>query len=307
MDPAHLEELLDYSELIDALDNGFRKKITVPQRHHYHYESDPSNQPSTLLLMPAWENEHRLGVKVITVSPDNAKLDLPAIQGSYVLMNAKNGLTLKTFEAAFLTACRTACSSALASRYISDPDSESLLMIGTGALSKHLICAHAAVRPIKRVFVWGRDIRKAQKVADQFKGHSFTCEAVESKEEYIPQVDIISCATLSPTPLINGELLVKAQHIDLVGAYLPTSRESDDTCILRSDVFVDHFTGIRESGDIKIPMDKGILKKEDIMADLFALSQGQKVERQKEISLFKSVGHAMEDLVTASYFYDKSH
>ena len=187
-------------------------------------------------------------------------------------------------------------------------------MIGTGALSPELIRAHSSVRPIERVYVWGRNFEKAKAVASFITKHlqfsersNFDVFPIKNIEEGIEKADIISCATLSPTPLVFGKKLKAGQHLDLVGAYRPDMRETDNEAILRSSVFVDTYDGMHESGDISIPLENGILKKENICADLFELCRGEKIGRKDnfEITFFKSVGHALEDLAAAKLVYEK--
>lgn len=221
-------------------------------------------------------------------------------------MDGHKGYIKAILEAKSLTAKRTAAASALASSYLSKTNASSILMVGTGVLAINLIKAHSSVRPIDTVYIWGRHIEKAQKICDTLKNESFTCIAVKNIEDKIAEVDIISCATLSPTPLVFGKWLKDGQHLDLVGAYKQTTREADDEAITKSNVFLDTYQGgLKESGDIAIPLSKGILSKESIKADLFELCGKTKKGRtsDSEITLFKSVGHAMEDLVAASYFY----
>jgi len=257
--------------------------------------------------MPAWEAGQYLGVKVVTVAPNNAKYNLPSIHGMYILMDAHKGVPLAWMDAKTLTTRRTAAASALASSFLSRPDSSTLLMIGTGALAPNLIQAHAAVRPIKEVLVWGRNVDNAQKVAEKFSESDMRVHVVKSLEENLAKADIISCATLSDTPLVIGEYLVAGQHLDMVGAYKPDMREADDEAIRRSSIFVDNYTGAtKETGDIYIPLQTGVLNREEIKADLFELCQMKKRGRQsdEEITFFKSVGHALEDLAAARMAYE---
>lgn len=298
----------NFSELITALKHGFSSEdILVPQRHHHDFPNPETGADTTLLLMPAWHSGKEAGVKIATVSPENDRYDLPAIQAIYILLNAVTGTMKATMQAKSLTAKRTAATSALASSFLSKRDSSSLLMIGTGALSANLILAHAAVRPIKKIFVWGRNIEKARAICDELKDENFDCQVSETISEKISEVDIISCATLSKTPLVLGKYLKTGQHIDLVGTYKKDMREADDEVILKASVFVDTFDGLYESGDIAIPMNNGILSKEDISGNLFSLCSGKTKGRtdQNEITVFKSVGHALEDLVAASYYFNK--
>lgn len=298
----------NFAELISALKIGFASPdIVVPQRHHHDFPNPETGADSTLLLMPAWHPGKEAGVKIATVSPNNSRFDLPSIQAIYILLDAENGTVKATLQAKSLTAKRTAATSALASSYLSKENANSLLMIGTGALSINLIRAHASVRPIGNVYVWGRNTEKAQAICDELRNENFNCQAVNTIEEKIDGVDIVSCATLSATPLVFGKLLRKGQHIDLVGAYKKDMREADDETINKASVFVDTFGGIHESGDISIPLEEGILKESTIKGDLFSLCSGKTKGRidEKEITLFKSVGHALEDLVGASYYYNK--
>jgi len=301
-----VEQLLPYPKLISALKNGFQEDYTVPLRHHHTYQN-PSKLDSILLLMPAWKVGEYVGVKVITVSPDNGALQLPSVQGVYLLFNATTGVPLAQMDAKTITNRRTAAASALASTFLSRSNSGSLLMVGTGNMAPALIEAHAAIRPIEEVFVWGRNFEKAEVVVHQFSNSSFSIRAVENLEEYAKQVAIISCATLSKEPLIKGDWLQFGQHLDLVGSFTPTMRETDDPAIVKSSVYVDVLEGAtKESGDIVIPLEKGILNLSAIQGDLFSLCKGEAIGRQsdKAITLFKSVGHALEDLVAAKMVYE---
>lgn len=303
-----IEENTQFSELIKQLKKGFENQNNqTPMRHHHDFYNPQEQNDSTLLLMPSFNIGKDLGVKIVTVSPNNSKYDLPTIQGNYIYIDAPTGAIKAIMDAKSLTVKRTACTSALASSFLSKPDADSLLMIGTGALSTNLIQAHTAVRPIKKVYVWGRDFEKAKKVCNAFKNENFDCIPIPTIEEKIKEVAIISSATLSPTPLVLGKYLQPGQHVDLVGAYKKDTREADNETILKSSVFLDTYQGgLKESGDIVIPLKDGILKEEEIKADLFELCQNKKTGRTSttEITFFKSVGHALEDLVAASYYYE---
>ena len=309
-----LEGNLDYPTLIEALKKAFQEKYIVPTRHHHNYQNPKEGIESTLLLMPAWQVGKYLGVKMVTVSPKNGKYNLPSIHGIYTLFDAQKGMPLAQINATTLTAKRTAAASALASSFLSKKNSKTLLMVGTGALAPELIRAHTSVRPIERVYVWGRNLKKAKAVSSFITRHlqnsrnaNFEIFPIENIEDGIEKADIISCATLSPTPLIFGKNLRAGQHLDLVGAYRPDMREADDEAILRSSVFIDTYDGMHESGDIASPLKDRILEKENICGDLFELCRGEKMGREdkSEITFFKSVGHALEDLAAAKLIYEK--
>jgi len=306
LDAKSISAVLDYPSLIKALKKAFIAEVQVPPRHHHDFKNPKEDIDSTLLLMPAWIESESLGVKIVTVSPNNAKYDLPSIQGLYLLMDAHKGGIEAIMEGKALTAKRTAASSALASSYLSRKDASSMLMIGTGALSIELIKAHSSVRDIKKVYIWGRNKDKAQSIVNELKS-DFNITAIDNIEDVISNVDIISCATLSQTPLVFGEYLKAGQHIDLVGAYKPNMREANDELIKKVDIFIDTNMATKETGDIKIPLDEGTITLDDIHADLFELTRGQHEGRKnsEQITLFKSVGHALEDLAAAMLVKEK--
>ena len=302
-----LEQLLDYNSLITALKKAFQEDYQVPVRHHHNYANPKEEKESTLLLMPAWQAGKYLGVKIITVSPENGKYNLPSIHGTYTLFDAHQGIPLAQLDARSLTNLRTAATSALASFFLSKKTSSRLLMVGTGALSPELIKAHVAVRPIQEVFVWGRDFEKAKKVCEQFEHSPFDIFPIKKINEGIKKADIISCATLSNQPLIHGEFLQAGQHLDLVGAFKPDMREADNLAVQRSSIFVDTYDGLKESGDIFQPLESGLLKRDEIKANLFELCRNEKLGRtnNEKITFFKSVGHALEDLAAAKLAFEK--
>ena len=309
IDAGFIGQNTSYTELILFLKEAFSTNMTiVPSRHHHYFPNPKVGEESTLLIMPAWKPSEDAGVKVVTVNPKNDIFDLPSVQGSYLYLDATRGVLKAIVEAKELTAKRTAATSALASSFLSKKNASSLLMIGTGALSVNLILAHAAVRPIKQVYVWGRNFDKAMLISKRLKDRGFKVEAVLNLSSVISDVDIVSCATLSKTPLVLGKYLRAGQHIDLVGAYRPDMRETDNETMRKASIFLDNLeTGMVESGDIFIPLKEEAITKIDIKADLFELCSGQKSGRKNddEITVFKSVGHALEDLTAARYYYNK--
>lgn len=308
IDAGQIEALLDFRTLIDELHSAFGQDSYVPQRHHHDFPLSSGFPGSTLLLMPAWQDQSFFGLKIVTVSPENHAKGLPTIQGLYLLFDTATGAVLAQMEAKTLTNWRTAAASALASGFLSNPDSRTLLMIGTGALAPYLIRAHASVRPIRKVLIWGRNPEKTARVADSIAGDDWEVEAVKALEPAVRSADIISAATMSEQALINGRWLREGQHLDLVGSYKPTMREADDDCIRRASVFADvRASAAKESGDLAIPIRKGILTEENILADLFDLCRNHHPGRRlkTEITLFKSVGHALEDLAAAQLVYRK--
>lgn len=290
---------LAWPALIERLATTFREGVESPPRHHHAMHR--SDGEATMLLMPAWEEAGYIGMKMVNVFPQNANAGLPAISGLYILCEGQHGTPLACIDGSALTSRRTAAASALAARELARQDAASLLVVGTGKLAPMLIEAHAAVRPIHTVRIWGRNPDKAEALAEKFKDR-FNCQAVTDLETAVPEADIISCATLSTEPLIQGEWLKPGSHLDLVGAFRPTMRETDSQCLARSEVFVDTYAGaLSEGGDILQAMDEGKFNETDLRAELAELLCGEKPGRTSDeaITLFKSVGASLEDLAAA--------
>jgi alanine dehydrogenase len=300
---------LPWPALIEALRAMFRDGCVMPVRHHHTF-AVPGEPDATLLLMPAWQVGTYLGVKLASVVPGNASRGLPAVAGLYVLASARTGEILATMEGGELTARRTAAASALAADHLARAEASTLLMIGTGRLSLNLIQAHAAVRPIARVGIWGRNPAKAARVADEASRLGFAAAPVADLDAALAEADIVSAATLSLEPLVRGARLRPGAHVDLVGAFTPAMRESDDETMRRGRVFVDTRAGaLKEAGDIVQAIAAGVLRPDDIAGDLAALVRGEAVGRTgpDEITVFKSVGAALEDLAAAILVHEGSH
>ncbi len=301
LNEAETRAALPWGALIEALRTMFREGCEMPVRHH-HDVAVPEEASATLLLMPAWQPGQYIGVKMVSVFPGNTDRGLPAIYGSYLLSSGKTGQLLAILDGAELTARRTAAASALAADYLAAKDARRMLMVGAGRLSQNLIEAHASVRPLKEVSIWARDPRKAAATASEISIPGVTVSVADDIEAAAREADIISCATLSSEPLIRGDWLKDGAHLDLVGAFKPSMRESDDRAVQRATLFVDTREGaLSEGGDLVQPLKAGLIKAGDLQADLAELASGRHAGRSRtdEITLFKSVGAALEDLAGA--------
>ncbi|MBS0533763.1 MAG: ornithine cyclodeaminase family protein [Proteobacteria bacterium] len=299
---AEVNAALDYPRLVEALREAFRQGgEAMPVRQSY--EVGVPGAPAHLLTMPAWRRGKTLGVKLVTVFPQNAAKGIGAVSSLYMLFDGETGVPLATIDGEALTNRRTAAASALASSYLSRADSKVLLMIGTGHLAAHLPAAHAAVRPIEKVLVWGRHPSRAAELVEKLRQQGLAATPANDIAAAMAQADIISCATTSTVPLVLGRHLRPGTHVDLVGAFTPQMRESDDDAVMRSRVYVDTYTGTKaEAGDLLQPVASGRWNADSICADLHELASGAKAGRQdaSEITLFKSVGAAIEDLTAAA-------
>lgn len=305
IDAATVNAHLDPARLVARLKEAFRGETNVPLRHHHNIPGAPENQDATLLLMPAWSGETPpgyIGIKSVTVHPDNPGRGLDSVQGVYLLLDGATGTPVALIDGPALTARRTAAASALAASFLARTDAQRLLVIGTGRLAPELVRAHAAVRPIRQVEIWGRNPVRSKALADELTSDSLEVSAVTDLEAAVQAADIVSCATTSHDPVFEGAWLPPGCHVDLVGGFRPDMREADDTAIARARVFVDTLEGAtREAGDIVQPVESGVLDPANIAADLFALCRAEHGGREsaEEITVFKSVGTAIEDLAAA--------
>lgn len=301
LNAADLERLLDYPSLVDALAQGFAADWTVPVRHHYSIpiKGEPDQ---TLLLMPAWDAGQAIGMKLATITPGNGPRGLPAVNAVYLLVDGPTGQPRALMDGAALTVRRTAAASALAARYLARKDASVMVMVGAGALSRPFIEAHLSQHPIKRVYLWAREAAKRESKARELAALGLPVEPTGDLEQAVRGADIISCATLSTSPLVKGAWLKPGAHLDLVGAFTPEMRESDDEAVTRASLFCDTRAGaLKEGGDLVIPLKAGVITEASVKAELADLARGTHNGRvaPDEITLFKSVGTAVEDFAAA--------
>ncbi len=297
---AELASIADYKSIIEALRDGFKADIETPVRHHHEISN-----VSTLLLMPAWSKAWA-GLKTVVVKTDNAAMNLPTVQASYLLIDNATGAAVALLDGTELTRRRTAAASALAADYLARPDASNLVIVGAGALGAHFVKAHAAVRDIKKVFIYNRTIGKAEKLSAELKREGVDAVAVSDLEKAVRQADIVSCVTTSTAPVVKGEWLKPGTHVDLAGAFKPAMRETDGDVVAKSRVFVDTRHGAEaEAGDLLQARDEGKFDFKNIQADLHELCRGTVKGRKTaaEITLFKSCGSAVEDLAAAVMVY----
>jgi ornithine cyclodeaminase len=256
------------------------------------------------LSMLAFDQSDGPVMKLVTILPENRAKGLVTVQGVIVVFS-KTGAPAAMLDGTTVTQLRTAAASALASTYLSREDSSHLVIIGTGALAPNMAAAHCAVRPIKRVSVWGRRNEQAVATMAAISARvpaNVKVEITDALEQAVGTADIVSCSTSSPTPLLRGKWLKPGAHVDLVGSFQPTKRESDDDVVLRARIFVDTFQGaLHEGGDVVEPLSRGVISRERIEGELADLASGRVKGRgtADEITLFKSVGTAIEDLCAA--------
>ncbi|MGA8708341.1 MAG: ornithine cyclodeaminase family protein [Steroidobacteraceae bacterium] len=299
LNAGNIEALAPMTDVIECLRRAFADGAVVPPRQVL---STPGGAGDRLLLvMPAFDAAGGGVVKLSSVHPDNPAKGLPTFQGVVVVLD-ESGAARALLDGAAVTRRRTAAASALASSLLSRPDSARLLILGTGSLAPLMALAHCQVRPIRHIGVWGRRSERAEATADSIRALAdpgVEVHAVTALADVAASADIISCCTSSVTPVLAGEWLKRGSFVDLVGSYSPQRREADDEVLQRCRIFVDTLEGaLAEAGDLLDPMQRGIITRQCILGELADLVRGQVEGRRDpgEMTLFKSVGSALEDL-----------
>lgn len=298
-----VESALDDRVLIDALRMAFASGAAAPARQHFTVPAGAGRADGTLLVMPAWlGGGEAMGVKTVSVFPDNAKDGLPSVNGAYLLLDGASGMPRAIMDGAALTARRTAAVSALAAEFMSRPDATTHLVIGAGRLAEPLARAMCAVRPVEATLVWARRAEQAEAVAARLQRDGLAAKPVADKDAAIASADIISCATLAESPVLPGAAVRPGTHLDLVGSFRPRMREADDDAVREAEIHVDTLPGaLEESGELRLPLERGVIRPDAIHGSLIDLCSGRSTGRSSAtaVTLFKSVGNAIADLVAA--------
>jgi ornithine cyclodeaminase/alanine dehydrogenase-like protein (mu-crystallin family) len=297
IDGATVDRLVDWPLIVAALKAGHGKP--KPQIGDVYF-SDAGNG---LLSRSAWISGLGSCVKAATIFPHNTQRTpyMATIQGSVLLFDSETGATRAVVDGAAVTRWKTAGDSALGSQLLSRADAKELLMVGAGTQAEPLIRAHLSVRPsLERIVIWNRTRDRAEDLASRLTALGRPVAVSEDLEAAVGKADIVSVATLSSEPVVHGAWLKSGAHLDLVGAYTPQMRETDDDAMRRSRVFVDfRDTTISHIGELMSPIRDGVIGEKDILGDLYDLVAGG-VGRLSaaEITLFKNGGGAHLDLMT---------
>jgi len=306
-DAATIRARLPWPRMLAALDAMLRRDVAAPLRTA-HAIDVPGEPAASLLLMPAWRTGGRMGVKLVTVFPGNARRDQRAVGAVYALFDASSGAPLALFDGEEITARRTAGASAYAASRLARAAARHLVLVGSGRLARGLVEAHMLVRPIERVSLWSRTPEHAQATAAAMARDGLPVTAIRDLEDAVRRADIVCCATLSTTPLVLGAWLAPGVHLDLVGAFNARMRETDDAAMVRADLVVvdNRAAALAEGGDIVRAIASGAIDERCIAAELADLARGSHPGRTRDdqITVFKSVGFALEDLAAAEAVYD---
>jgi ornithine cyclodeaminase len=298
-----MQASLPWAGLEAALESMFRQGCNAPLRHRHPLPPVHGAAEGMLLLMPAW-SDHYTGVKIVHVAPGNGARGLPAVQAVYLLSDAETGQPLAMLDGGELTDRRTAAASTLAGRFLARKDSRRLLVLGAGRVGAALAEAWCDRFALEQAAIWSRNPAHAHALAERLAAHGLPAVATEDPDP--AGYDIVSAATLSETPLVRGAAVSPGTHVDLVGAFRPTMRESDGALLARATLVLDtRAGGLAEAGDVVQAIAEGAITEAHVAADLAELCRGEHPGRRDaaEVTVFKSVGWAGEDLAAAVLAY----
>ncbi|MGH2692878.1 MAG: ornithine cyclodeaminase family protein [Actinomycetota bacterium] len=300
IDADQLAHLLPIGDAIDAIEAIFASQLPeTPQRVRV------ETATGELLLMPAIGSRYA-GIKLVTVAPGNASRNRPVVQATYVLLDGESLTPVSVIDGTELTALRTAAVSGLATRHLANPGARTLVIFGAGTQANAHLVAMAAVREIGSVRVVSRSLIPAQELAA--RAGDLGMDAAVAGPEVVAEADIVCTCTTSAQPVLDGSLLRAGAHVNAVGAYRPDQRELDDETVRRGRIVVEtRESALAEAGDLLIPMGNGVIGSKSILADLAEVVRGKRVRRDPgDVTVFKSVGVAFEDLAVAAAVYERS-
>lgn len=313
MDPIYLNKekiasLLPMPECISVMERMFRALASGECLQPLRSLMWLPDKSGLLGMMPGFA-AGVMGIKLITIFPGNHATGLPSHQGIVMLFDAKNGNPLLILDAAEITAIRTAAASAVATRLLAREDAQRLAIIGSGEQAARHIESMLLVRPIRQIDLWSRNEHNAKELATTIaRKYSIPIKVHPHPEDAVKEADIICTTTASKEPVIQGDWISKGTHINAVGSSTTTARELDTAAILRSRLYTDCYESLfKEAGDFLIPQKEGAITNTAVQGEIGEVLIGKKKGREHddEITLFKSLGIAAEDLFAAWHIYEK--
>ena len=309
---SEVEQLLPMSECITVMEDALASLSRGEMHQPLRMVVKPPDASGVIAMMPAYKSgaESVFGLKAICVFPGNAAKGKDAHQGGVLLFSGETGEPLALMNASAITEIRTGAVSAVATRLLAREDASKLAIIGSGVQARSHLAAIACVRKLKRARVASRSLENARKFADEMQTkHAFPIEPVATAEEAIRGADVIVTATTSHEPVLNREWISPGAHINAVGTYSFAAREVDTATMVAAKLFVDRReSALNEAGDYLIAAREGAIGPEHIRAEIGELLIGSASGRttRDQITLFKSLGLAVEDLAAADYLYQKA-
>ena len=294
-----IQTALPYPLLVEALAQGLQQFAQTPARSFF----SPNQDASCVMIMPAWRPHQMMGVKLVSVWPENNAKGESAVSAVYVVISCLDGRPLAVLDGTELTLRRTAAAAALAAKRLARENSETLAVLGTGSLSVPLVQAHTDTMRFKNVLVWGRQFHKIQRVVKQLKELGTEVRAMGDLEETLALSDVVAVATTATEPFLKADWVKPGTHISLVGAFTPQMAEAEPVLMARSQLFADCRASVLEKGgEVFQAIKQGLVLDSDIIADLAELTaQSDRNWRHdgQAITVFKSVGFALLDLIAA--------
>lgn len=293
--PFEAEQLLTWRGIMEALEAGHRLPTARLDDMVLQRGDD------TLLVRAAWIDGLGLLTKAATVFPEN--VDEPAVNGSVDLYSDRDGTLEALVDFHLVTRWKTAGDSVLAATRLARSNPRTILVVGAGTVGASLREAYGTVYPEADFIIWNRTTERAHRLADRHPGTT----VVSDLGSAVTEADIVACATMANSPLIQGEWLRPGHHLDLIGAFRPDMREADDEAVRRSRIFVDsRATTVAHIGEISDPIHRGVIAPESVLADFYDLDSDRfRRDSDDEITLFKNGGGAHLDLMTARYILDR--
>jgi ornithine cyclodeaminase/alanine dehydrogenase-like protein (mu-crystallin family) len=303
-----VHDLLTYRECIGVMRDAFASLARGEAHQPLRSLVRPEGASGFLGLMPAYRGgtEAAFGLKAVCVMPENPKRGLDTHVGVVILSSAETGEPLAIADAAAITSIRTAAVTALATDLLARRDARSLAIIGTGVQAHAHLEALSVVRDFDEVRVAGRDAQRAKDFASSAKRSVIPTASIE---EAVRDADVVVTVTNSRTPVITRDMIARGTHINAVGSSVKSARELDSRTVAAASLFVDwRESALNESGDVLVPMEEGAIEASHIVATIGEVVTGSHIGRsnEEEITLFKSLGLAIEDLAAIAWLYRKA-
>ena len=301
---ADVKKALPMSKAIEVMKQAFvflsEKKAVIPQRIHLGIPEFKGD----VLVMPIYlPDMERIGLKAINLFDDNPKKDLPLIHALVTVFDATNGKPIAIMDGSYLTALRTGAGSGVATSLLSQEDSQVAVIFGAGEQGRTQLEAICTVRAIKKALIFDTNIVKAELFAKEMSNYLSIPVDVASSKSDLKEADIICTATNSTEPVFSDDDLKPGVHINAIGSYKPHKREVPSETIQKAKVIVDHREScLTEAGDILIPLKEGVINENHILGEIGEIITNKKQIRKtnQEITFFKSVGNAIQDLTAAN-------
>ncbi len=302
-DSSAVQKALPYPMLVDALASGLQLPIQAPSRSYF----APNDDASCVLIMPAWKAKEFFGVKLVSVWPSNKAINAPTVSAVYVLLSCENGLPLAVIDGTELTLRRTAAAAALAAKTLARKNSQTLAVLGTGALCVPMVQAHASVHPFKSILIWGRQKSKALAAVAELKTLGIESDYSEDLSDTLQQADVVAAVTTATEPFILSKWLKPGTHLGLIGAFTTQMAEAEPALMSKAQIFADDRSAVLEKGgEIYQAIQQKIILPSSIEGELAELAADPARSWRKNdeaITVFKSVGFASLDLIAAELVY----